>query len=99
MASINVEFFQNLSAASLMIKIWEFSGHVHHNPPPDDSPCNCRFYLTCCIEAARQVWNDSYMFFDTALYRFQFQRKAYLDIMSCKNERYKEYLVQSILTE
>ena len=99
MVSIDVEFFQNLSTASLMIKICEFPEHVYHNLPPDDSSCNCRFYLACCIEAARQVWNDSYMHFNTALYRFQFQRNAYLDIMSCKNERYKEHLVHSILTE
>ena len=99
MASIDVELFQNLSAASLMIKIWEFSEHVYQNLPPDDSSCNCLFYLACYIEAARQVWNDSYMHFNIALYRFQFQRNACLDIMSCKNERYKEHLVHSILTE
>ena len=90
MGSINVDLFRNLSAASLMIKIWEFSKHVHHKPPPNPSTCNCQYYLDCCIEAARQIWNESYMFFDTALYRFQFHRKQYFEVMSIKNELSKE---------
>lgn len=82
MASINVDFFRNLSPASLMIKIWKFFEHVHHKPPSDEFTCNCHYYLNCCIEAAREQWNDSYMFFDTAIYRFQFHRKNCIDIMS-----------------
>lgn len=82
MASINVDFFRNLSPASLMIKIWELSEHVHHKPQSDEFTCNCHFYLNCCIEAAREQSNDNYMFFDTAIYRFQFHRKNHIDIMS-----------------
>ena len=94
MRSINVDLFQNLSATALMIKIWEFSEHVHHKPPSDPSSCNCQYYLDCCIEAARQIWNnDIYIFFYNALYRFQFHRKHYFDIMSMKNELSKEYFV------
>ena len=41
MGSIDVASFQNLSPANLMIKMWEFSEHIHHKPPPDSSSCNC----------------------------------------------------------
>lgn len=99
MASINVDFFQTLSADTVMIKIWEFSEHVHHKSPPDDSTCNCHFYLNCWIEAVRRVWDENYMFFDTALYYFQFHRKNYIEIMSIKNEQSKEYFVECILRE
>ena len=100
MESIDVATFQNLSPANLMIKIWEFSKFIHHKPPPDPSSCNCQFYVRCCIEAARELWdNENYIFFDTALYRFQFLRKTYLCIISIKNEHYREYLVESILTD
>ena len=64
MGSINIASFQNLSLASLMIKIWEFFEHVHHKPPPDPRSCNCQFYLQCFIEEAREVWdNENYIFF------------------------------------
>ena len=99
MGSINVDLFRNLSVASLMIKIWEFSEHVHHKPSPNLSTCNCQYYLDCCTEAARQIWNKNYMFFDIALYRFQFHRKQYFEIMSIKNELSKEYFVECILRE
>ena len=100
MGSIDISSFTNLSPANFMIKIWEFSEHVHHKPPPDLSSCNCQFYLRCCIEAAREVWdNENYIFFGSALYRFQFHRKKYLCIMSTKNDHYREYLVESILRE
>ena len=49
MGSINVDLFWNLSAAALIIKIWDFSEHVHHKPPLDPSTCNCQYYLDCCI--------------------------------------------------
>ena len=79
-----------------MIKIWEFSEHVHHCSLPD--PSNCEYYLRCCIEAAREVWdNENYFFFDSALYRLQFHRKKYLCIMTVTNDHYREYLVESIL--
>ena len=64
MGSINIASFQNLSPASLMIKIWEFFEHVHHKPPPDPRSCNCQFYLQFFIEEAREVWdNENYIFF------------------------------------
>ena len=100
MGSIDIASFQNLSPASMMIKIREFSEHVHHKPPPDPSSCNSQFYLQCCIEAAREVWdNENYIFFDSALFRFQFHRKKYLCIMLITSEHYREYLVESILRE
>ena len=80
-----------------MIKIWEFSYHVHHFPPVDGS-CNCQEYLNLCIDAAQEVWdNENFFFFDTALYKFQFYRKKLVCLMSLKNEDYKEQLVESIL--
>ena len=64
MGSIDIASFQNLSPASLMIKIWEFSEHVHHKPPPDPRSCNRQFYLQCFIEAVREVCdNENYIFF------------------------------------
>ena len=52
-----------------------------------------------CIDAARDAWNtENYIYFDTALYRFQFHRKKYVSLMSLKNEDYKERLVEGILS-
>ena len=100
MGSINVDLFRNLYAALLMIKIWEFSEYVHHKPPsPNPSSCNCHYHLDCCIEATRQIWNENYMLFDTALYRFQFHRKQYFEVMSIKNELSEEYFIECILRE
>ena len=100
MGSIDISSFQNLSPASLMIKIWEFSELIHHKPLPDPSSFNCEYYLRCCIEAARELWdNENYIFFDSAFYRLQFHRKKYICIMSIKNDHYREYLVESILRE
>ena len=81
-----------------MIKIWEFSYHVHHFPLDDKSCCNCQEYLNFCIDAAQEVWdNENYIYFDSALYKFQFYRKKRVCLMSLKNEEYKEQLVESIL--
>ena len=97
MGSIDIDYFLNMSPACLMIKIWEFSYHVHHFPPVDGS-CNCQEYLNLCIDAAQEVWdNENFFFFDTALYKFQFYRKKLVCLMSLKNEDYKEQLVESIL--
>ena len=85
MESIDVATFQNLSPTNLMIKILEFSKHIHHKPLPDPSSCNCQFYVRCCIEAARELWDNQNFFLDTALYRFQFLSKKYLCIISIKN--------------
>ena len=80
-----------------MIKIWEFSYHVHHFPPADQS-CNCQEYLNLCIDAAQEVWdNKNDIYFDTALYKFQFYRKKLVCLMSLKNEDYKKQLLESIL--
>ena len=98
MGSIDMDYFLNMSPASLMIKIWEFSQHVHHFLPADPSCCNCQEYLNLCIDSAREVWdNENYIFFDSALYRFQFHRKKLVCLMSLKNEDYKEQLIESIL--
>ena len=76
MGSIGIASFQNLSPASMMIKIREFSEHVHHKPPPDPSSCNCQFYLQCCIEAAREVWdNENYIFLTVLCIDFSFTEK------------------------
>ena len=81
-----------------MIKIWEFSDHIHHFLPDDKSCCNCQEYLNFCIDAAQEVWdNENYIYFDSALYKFQFYRKKRVCLMSLKNEEYKEQLVESIL--
>ena len=49
-------------------------------------------------DAARDAWDtENYIYFDTALYRFQFHRKKYVSLMSLKNEDYKEQLVEGIL--
>ena len=76
MGSIDIASFQNLSPASMMIKIREFSEHVHHKPPPDPSSCNCQFYLQCCMEAAREVWdNENYIFLTVLCIDFSFTEK------------------------
>lgn len=76
MGSIDIASFQNLSPASMMIKIREFSEHVHHKPPPHPSSCNCQFYLQCCIEAAREVWdNENYIFLTVLCIDFSFTEK------------------------
>ena len=98
MGSIDMGYFLSMSPARLMIKIWEFSYHAHHFPALDPSSCDCRNYLELCIDTAREIWdNENYIYFDSALYKFQFHRKKYLCLMSLRNEEYKEQLVESIL--
>ena len=55
MGSIDMGYFLNMNPARLMIKIGEFSYHVHHFP--SDQNCNCQEYLNLCIDAAREVWD------------------------------------------
>ena len=77
--------------ARLMIKIWEFSNHFLHSSPDKSFDCQCEKYLNMCINAARDSWdNENYIYFDSALYNFQFHRKKYLHIMCLTNEDYKE---------
>ena len=98
MGSIDMSYFLRLSPARLMIKIWEFSYHIHHIPELDPSTCDCQNYLELCIDAARELWdNENCIYFDSTLYKFQFHRKKYLCLMSLNNEKYKEQLVESIL--
>ena len=98
MGTIDMGYFLDLSPACLMIKIWEYSYHVHHFSPPDPSSCNCSAYLDLCIDALREVYdNENYIYFDSAIYKFQFYRKKYICLMSSKNERYKEQIVEGIL--
>ena len=98
MGSIDLGYFLDMWPACLMIKIWEYSYHVHHFPPPDPSSCNCSTYLDMCIDALREVYdNENYIYFDSAIYKFQFYRKKCICLMSTKNERYKEQIVEGIL--
>ena len=98
MGSTDMGYFLNMSPARLMIKIWEFSEHVHHSFLPDQKDCNCQEYLNMCIDAAREFWdNENYIFFDSALYRFQFHRKKLVYLIALKNEGFKDQLVESIL--
>ena len=87
-----------MSSARLMIKIWEFSPHSLHSAPDKSFDCQCEKYLNMCIDAARDSWDhENYIYFDTALYHFQFHRKKNLCLMSLKNEDYKEQLIEGIL--
>ena len=87
-----------MSPARLMIKIWEFSHHFVHSAADKNFDCQCEKYLNMCIDAAPDSSdNENYIYFDTALYNFQFHRKEYLCLMSLKNEDYKEQLIERIL--
>ena len=59
MGSLDMGFFRSLSVEKLLIKIWDFSNHVHHVRPIDTDSCNCREYLNLCIEAAREQWREN----------------------------------------
>ena len=82
-----------------MIKIWDYSNHVHHTPPPDNKTRNCRFYLNCCIDTAREQWHAEYIFFDTANYKFQFCKKELTEIMANKCENVFVHLIECILRD
>ena len=82
MGSLDIGFFRSLSPEKIMIKIWDFSTHVHHIRPHENENCNCRYYLNLCIEAAREQWRDEFICFDTAIYRFQFHIQELTEIMS-----------------
>ena len=100
MGTVDMGYFLNMSPARLMIKIWEFSEHVHHTPPLDSSSCNCAEYLDICIDTVSEIWdNKNYIYLDTVLYMFQFHRKKYLRLMSSNNEVYKEQFVEGILRQ
>ena len=99
MALIDLEFFRSFSPEKLLVKIWDYSYHVHHKSPANKENCNCEHYLNLCIEAAREQWHDDFLFFDTALYRFQFHRKLLIEIMSTKNERILENFIGCYLRE
>ena len=90
--------FSYMSPARLMIKILEYSHDILHSAPDQTFECQCQDYRNMCIDAARDDWDvENYIFFDSALYRFQFHRKKYVSLMSLKNEDYKEQLVEGIL--
>ena len=97
--SISIDFFQNLSPAAVIINILDYSNHVHHTPPPDNETCSCVFYLNCCIDAASEQWHEEYIFFNTAIYKFQFCRKELIELMSIKNEYALEYFIECILRD
>lgn len=76
MGSIDMSYFLNMSPARLMIKIWEFSHHVHHIPALDPSSCNCKYYLECCIDTAREIWdNENYIILIVPFTSFNFIEK------------------------
>ena len=54
MGSLDISMSDGLSPAQLMLEIWNYSEHVHHNPPSDPSGCNCAQYLEWCIDSARK---------------------------------------------
>lgn len=85
MGSLDMGFFRSLSVEKVLIKIWDFSNHVHHVRHIDTDSCNCRQYLNLRIEAAREQWRENFIYFDTAIYRFQFHRKELIDIMAIDN--------------
>ena len=99
MGSLDIGFFRSRSPEKLMIKIWDFSTHVHHIRPHEKENCNCRHYLNLCIEAAREQWRDDFIYFDTAIYRFQFHRKELIEIMSISNESFLEHFIGCYLRE
>ena len=102
MASI-LDSGRNLSISELLISIWEYSKHVHHNPPPDPSSCNCCFYLDCCIEAARTIYDhQEFILFDNSIYKFQFQKTELNDIMplpSLPDQTCKKFCIELILRD
>ena len=97
MASSIGGVFNNLSVCKLMVQIWEYSYHVHPYPPSKRSSCSCCSYLDCCIEAARNIWSDEFIFFNTAIYKFQFQRASLQDIMSIKEEFIRNSCIELVL--
>ena len=98
MGVIDIGYFLDMSSSCLMIKIWEHFYHVHHFPRPNPSSCNCSIYLDLCIDVLREVYHhENYIYFDNAVYKFQFYGKKYICFMSTKNGRYKEQIVKGIL--
>ena len=69
MGSLDIGFFRSLSPEKLMIKIWDFSTHVHHVRPHKNENCNCR-HLNLCIEAARKQWRDDFIYFQFTGFNF-----------------------------
>ena len=99
MSSLDIGFFRSLSPEKLMIKIWDFSTHVHHIQPHERENCNCRHYLNLCIDAAREQWRNDFIFFNTVIYRFQFHRKELVDMMSTSTEIFLEHLIRCYLRD
>ena len=98
MGSLDIGFFRSLSPEKL-IKIWDFSTHVHHIRPHENKNCNCTHYLNLCIEAAREQWRDEFIYFDTAIYRFQFHRKKLTEIMAISSENSLENFIGCYLRD
>ena len=100
MGSITDVILGSTSVPRLMIKIWEFSGHVHENPPSDLSSYDYRHYLDICIDAASALWdNENYIFFDTVIYRFQFCRGDFFKIMNLPSLNQKLFCIELILRD
>ena len=98
MGSITDALLTNIPVPELLIKIWEFSEHVYENPQTDLSSCDCRHYLDICIDVARALWdNENCIFFDTAMYRFQFCRSDFFLIMNLPSLNQKLFCIEMIL--
>ena len=96
--SLDMGFFRSFSIEKLLIKIRDISNHVHHVRPDDSESCNCRHYLNLCIEAAREQWRDNFIYFDTAIYRFQFHRKELINVMAVDNPILLERYIRCYIT-
>lgn len=96
MGAINIDFFKSLSVEKLIIKIWDFSSHVHHKALICKEHCNHRKYLNFCIDAAREQWTDDFIFFDTTIYKFQFHAKELAEVLDAtdNNEIFLECFVR-----
>ena len=98
MASLNQEVFDQLDLADLLIKIWDFSEHVHHMSSPDPSSCACEHYLQLCVNAARNKWSPDYMYFDTINYHIQFHHKKFESVMRMENETVQKVIFYEKIT-
>ena len=99
MGSLDIGFFRSLSLEKLIIKIWDFANHAHYVRSHEKESCNCRHYLNLCIDAARERWREDYIYFDTAIYRFQFHWKELVDMMYTDNEIFLEHLVRCYIRD
>ena len=97
MGSLDMGFFRSLSIEQMLIKIWDCSNHAHNFIPIDSESCHCRHFFNLCIKAAREQWIGNFIYFDTAIYWFQFHRKELVDIMSIDNPVLLEHYIRCFI--